>query len=231
MPVCGCLEVNEGEAIFIHPLEKVKRSKQIDFHQTLIVSSYLCITPLSCILLRSSNVHTPMVVRNANGFRKHTARSDWPMAEPDFSPFLKDAGKQLELSPTRDQHFWQVKLYQRKHAEMKTNTSWLANYACIGVSAPHHCEVSAGPASWPTSSETWDNLAVHATRFWLDIARLTRQWPVCDFSNPLFHIPSYELLDWHQAGISQAMWPELTPNPAPLILLIAWAQPTLFIGP
>lgn len=36
--------------------------------------------------------------------------------------------------------------------------------------------------------------------------------------------------NWRQSGIFGAMWPESTPNPVPLILLIVWAWPTLFIG-
>lgn len=51
-----------------------------------------------------------------------------------------------------------------------------------------------------------------------------------DFSNLLFHAQSYKLRDWHQSGIFCAMWRESSPNPVPLILLIAWAWPTLFIG-
>lgn len=133
------------------------------------------------------------------------------------APFLKDAGKQLESHPMWDRRFWQVKLYQCKHAEMKTNTSRLANYGHIGVSRL----MIARSSSWPDSS---DNLDVRTN---LDVVGGLS----VIFSNPLFHMQSYKLLDWHQAGISQAMWPELTPNPAPLILLIARAKPTLFIGP
>lgn len=51
-----------------------------------------------------------------------------------------------------------------------------------------------------------------------------------DFSNLLFHAQSYKLRDRHQSGIFCAMWRESSPNPVPLILLIAWAWPTLFIG-
>jgi len=35
----------------------------------------------------------------------------------DFPSFLKDAGEQLERNPARDWDFWQVKLYQHKHAQ------------------------------------------------------------------------------------------------------------------
>lgn len=149
-PTCGCCEVREGKAIFIRPLEKVEPSKQINFHYMLIVSSIVlswCHIASLCFACKSRIIFKQVLTNSG-------------------APFLKDAGKQLEPPPTWDRRFWQVKLYQRKHAEMKTNTSRLANYGRIGVSAPHHRRASVRPSSWPASS---DNLAVRTKPFPLDI--------------------------------------------------------------
>lgn len=118
--------------------------------------------------------------------------------------------------------------------KMKTNTTHTANYHPLGPLSP---VFSHRDTKWPTVSciplEIGESCCC---------SFCPRHNPCCldntgwhtgspsDFSNLLFHVQSYKLHDWHQSGIFWAMWPESTPNPVPLILLIAWAWPTLFIG-
>lgn len=117
--------------------------------------------------------------------------------------------------------------------KMKTNTTQTANYHPLGPLSPVflretqngrlRCTVQKSGGSCSCSLCPRDNPGR------LDNAGWHTGSPG-DYSNLLFHVQSYKLHNWHQSGIFWAMWPESTPNPVPLILLIVWAWPTLFIG-
>lgn len=118
--------------------------------------------------------------------------------------------------------FWQVQLYQHKHTLTKTNTTQTANYHLVGLlSLFLIITVKMATLHHPlTIQEPVGNLypeiqpLLHRIICWrISTSR--------DFSNPLFPMQSYKLHKWHQAGIFRAMCPEPTPNPTPLIVLIA----------
>lgn len=113
--------------------------------------------------------------------------------------------------------FWQVKLYQHKHAQMKTNTSRRANYTHVRAHSPALlASLCDDPVVLPEHSRS------DGVRFDKHAAIFHAHYSAGEVTNGA---GDTSLVSLGPCG------PLPSPNPAPLILLIAWPRPALSIGP